>query len=69
MPLRPIIFDAQFMKWVLDVIRFINTNSSQGNSYILTSTDYFTKWKEASALKKEDTNQLISFAFCSLIFE
>jgi uncharacterized membrane-anchored protein YjiN (DUF445 family) len=27
----------------------------------LIATDYFTKWKEARALKKEDTGELISF--------
>lgn len=31
------------------------------HTYILIATDYFTKWKESRALKKEDTYELISF--------
>ena len=44
-----------------DVIRPINPKSSKGNKYILTSMDYFTKWKEAIALKKVDSDELIKF--------
>jgi len=29
--------------------------------YILTSTDYFTKWPEAVTLKKADVEELIRF--------
>jgi hypothetical protein len=32
-----------------------------GNIYILTTTDYFTKWQEAIALKKVDYEELIKF--------
>lgn len=61
MPLQLIMVDAPFMQLGLDVIRPINPNSSQGHSYILTITYYFTKWKEARALKKEDIDELFSF--------
>ena len=33
--------------------------SSQDHSYILTTTDYFTKWKESEALKKASSKELI----------
>jgi hypothetical protein len=39
----------------------INPKSSKGNSYILTTTDYFTKWPEVVALKTVDSEQLIQF--------
>lgn len=45
----------------MDVIGPINPKSSRGHSYILTSTDYFTKWKEERALKKGNIDELISF--------
>jgi hypothetical protein len=40
------------------------TNKSKSikvHSYILTTTNYFTKWKEVVALKKVDSEQLIIF--------
>ena len=39
----------------------INPNSSQGNLYILTATDYFIKWPEAKALKNATTAEVITF--------
>jgi hypothetical protein len=43
------------------VIRPINPRSSKGHMYILTSTDYFTKWPEVVALKKVDYEELVKF--------
>lgn len=48
------------MQWGLNVIGHINLESSQGLTYILTATNYFTKWKEARDLKV-DVDELISF--------
>lgn len=61
MPLRLIILDAPFMQWGLDVIGPINPKSSQGHSYNLTGTYYFTKWKETKSLKTTNTKVMISF--------
>ena len=61
MPLQPIIVDAPFIQWGLDVIGPINPKSSQGHSYILTTTDYFTKSQKYKALKNVDTEELTSF--------
>ena len=61
MPLQPILVDAQLMQWGLDVIGSIIPKSTQGHSYILTATDYFTRWKEVKYLKKVDIEELISF--------
>jgi hypothetical protein len=51
MPLQPIIVEQPFSQWGLDVVGPINPKSSKGHMYILTATDYFTKWPEAVALK------------------
>lgn len=45
----------------LDVVGWINPKSSKGHMYILTTTNYFTKWTESVALKKVDAEELIRF--------
>ena len=45
----------------LDFIGPINPVSSLQHKYILTATDYFTRWVEASPLRLCNTNQVISF--------
>lgn len=61
LPLNPIFIYAPLLQWGLDVIGLINPNSSQGHSYILTATDYFTKWSEAKGLKNVTTYEVITF--------
>ena len=39
-----------FSIWGFDLIGKISPPSSQGHTYILTTTDYFTKWVEAVPL-------------------
>jgi transposase InsO family protein len=39
----------------------INPPSSAGKVFILTATDYFTKWVEALPLKHSTYDQVISF--------
>lgn len=43
MPLKPVVIEAPFMQWGLDLIGEINTNSLVGHKWIITKTDYFTK--------------------------
>jgi hypothetical protein len=61
MSLQPITVEQTFSQWGLDVVGPINQNSSKGHMYILTTTDYFTKWPEVVALKKADFEELIKF--------
>jgi hypothetical protein len=61
MPLQPITIEEPFTQWGLDVIGPINPKYSKGHLYILTTTNYFTKWKEAIALKRVDSDELIRF--------
>ena len=50
-PLHPVIIENPFEQWGLDVVGEINLNSSKLHKYILTATDYFSKWTEAIPLK------------------
>jgi len=36
-----------FSRWALDLIRQISPNSSGGHKFIITTTEYFTKWVAA----------------------
>jgi len=73
MLLHPISLEKPFTQWGLDFIGTINPKSIKGHIYILTTTYYFTKWKEAVVLKKDDFEELIKFLkdnilsrFCAL---
>jgi hypothetical protein len=61
MSLHPITVEQPLSPWGLDVVGPTNPKSSKGHMYILTATDYFTKWPEAMALKKVDSEELIKF--------
>eukprot|EP00253_Pinus_taeda_P014046 PITA_14046 len=51
LPLQPVIVEARFQHWGLDFIGKFHENSSNSYSWILTVTDYFTKWVEAIPAK------------------
>jgi hypothetical protein len=53
--------EEPFTQWGLDFIGSINTKSIKIHSYILTTTDYFTKWKETIYLKRVDFEECITF--------
>jgi hypothetical protein len=55
------VVEQPFSQWGLDVIGPINLKYSKGHMYILKTTDYFTKWIEAMALKKVGAKELIGF--------
>jgi hypothetical protein len=60
-PLQPVIVDAPFQQWGLDIIGLINPPYLQKHKYILTATYYFTRWSEALPLKVVNTNQVVYF--------
>jgi hypothetical protein len=60
-PLQSITVEEPFAQWGLDVIGPINPKSSKGHAYIITTTDYFTKWQEVVSLRNVDSKQLILF--------
>jgi hypothetical protein len=59
--------EKPFTQWGLDVIGPLNPKSNKGNSYIITTTCYFTKWQEAMALKNADSEQLFIFERKNLV--
>jgi len=46
LPLKPIIEDDPFQQWGLDFIGELHPPSSRKHKWILTATNYFTKWIE-----------------------
>jgi hypothetical protein len=61
MPLQPVLPNFPFSKWGLDFIGPINPLSSVGHIFILTTTNFFTKWAEDVPLKHLLDDQVISF--------
>ena len=60
-PLQLVKVQNPFEQWGLDVVGEINPNSSKLHRYILTATDYFSKWIEAIPLKVISDNEVIQF--------
>eukprot|EP00253_Pinus_taeda_P034960 PITA_34960 len=60
-PLQPVNIEQPFEKWGLDIIGEITPNSSKQHKYILTATDYFTKWVEVIPLKTTNSEAIIEF--------
>ena len=50
-----------FEQWGLHIIGETKPNSSLLHKYILTATDYFTRWVEAVPLRKINEDEVISF--------
>ena len=60
-PLNPIVVQAPFQQWGLDFIGKFKDKSSNSYSWILTTTDYFTKWLEAMLTKKATDSIVMDF--------
>ena len=60
LPLNPVLLERPFAKWALDFVILISPTSSGHHAYILTITDYFMKWAEASPLIKDNSKNFIS---------
>jgi hypothetical protein len=61
LPLKPISVEAPFMQWGLDFIGEIHPPSSAQHRWILTATDYFTKWIEAVPTRQATDTVIIQF--------
>ena len=61
LPLKLVIIERLFQQWGLDFIRPINPTSSAGHQYIITATDYFTKWLEAKPTKNTTSKVVCEF--------
>jgi len=61
LPLKPISVETLFQKWELDFIGEIHPPSSAQHKWILTTTNYFTKWIEAIPSRQATTTVIITF--------
>jgi hypothetical protein len=61
LPLVLVKTKAPFQKWGLDFIGEINPHSSAQHKWILTTTDYFTKWVEDIPTRKAIDSVVIDF--------
>jgi transposase InsO family protein len=59
--LKPVVVSAPFQQWGLDFIGEIHPPSSGQHRWILTATDYFTKWIEAVPTRSTSHKAIISF--------
>jgi len=66
-PLQPVNIEQPFEQWGLDIIGEITSHSSKQHRYILTATDYFTKWVGAIHLKKTNSEAIIEFIYQFII--
>jgi hypothetical protein len=61
LPLKPVVVSTPFQQWGLDFIGEIHPPSSGQHRWILTATDYFTKWIEAAPTRSTSHKVIISF--------
>jgi transposase InsO family protein len=59
--LKPVVVSAPFQQWGLDFIGEIHPPSSGQHRWILTATDYFTKWIEVVPTRSTSHRVIISF--------
>jgi hypothetical protein len=60
LPLKPVVVSTPFQQWGLDFIGEIHPPSSGQHRWILTVTDYFTKWIEVVPTKSTSHKVIIS---------
>jgi transposase InsO family protein len=60
-PLKPVVIEAPFQQWGLDFVGEFKDNSSNGYRWILTATDYFTRWVESIPTKKATEEVVMNF--------
>jgi len=61
LPLKPISVEFPFQQWGLDFIGEIHPSSLGQHKWILTTTDYFTKWIETIPSRQATNTIIIQF--------
>lgn len=68
MPIFPIMPKKPFSKWGLDFIGPIKPRAMQTRcEYNLVATNYFKKWPEAKALKKNNVAEVAKFLYHNIM--
>ena len=68
MPLVPQVTLQAFDKWAIDFIGPINPCANKyGERYIITATDYLTRWDEAQPIKDCSTAIAVKFIFDNIL--
>jgi hypothetical protein len=67
LPLKQISVEAPFQQWVLDFIEEIHPPSSGQHKWILTATDYFSKWIEVVPSKQATDVVIIKFLVTNIL--
>ena len=67
LPLVPISVEAPFQQWGLDFIGEINPISFGKHKWILTATNFFTKWVETIPTKKTTDSVIIYFLLSHIL--
>ncbi|CAM8996545.1 unnamed protein product [Rhodiola kirilowii] len=66
--LHPTVASWPFEAWGLDVVGPINPKASNGHTYILAATDYFSKWAEVVTLREVKKENVVDFIKKHIIF-
>ncbi|CAM8938407.1 unnamed protein product [Rhodiola kirilowii] len=66
--LHPTVASWPFEAWGLDVVGPINPKASNGHTYILAATDYFSKWAEAVTLREVKKENVVDFITKHIIY-
>ena len=61
LPLKPISTEKPFQQWGLDFIGEIHPSSFGHHKWILTATDYFTKWIKAIPCRQANDSTIMQF--------
>ena len=68
MPLVPQVTLQPFDKWAIDFVGPINPPAKKsGARYIITATDYLTRWAEAQPVKNCSTATAANFIFDNIL--
>ena len=65
--LKPISTESHFQEWGLDFIGEINPTSLGQHRWILTTTDYFTKWIEVVPTRQATDTMIIEFLINNIL--
>ena len=66
-PLHPVGVYWPFQVWGLDFVGPINPNSAKGHKFILIDVEYFSKWAEATPVRRQTGECVAQFVKESVI--